>query len=793
MPSMDPFLANEVQHLTRKYAQTVDDHAWKIPIRRDLFEGLLSYLADNGHLDSTDVRMVATLTLLGPATTEAAPEVLRNWLLARIETNPPDTPHPADRVVDHVIVLGTARGEGSWNQPVGGGPWGQGTIWANARQCLVTKLAGAVHKVDNLLHGYFPKVPRQKSKTALISGWFPLCYGVNAPELLADRLMGFKRELDLSTGKQVEITGQSGQSLFDLAYRIAAFPSGQPISFKSRARAVYKSGASRIFQANDSIAVTVLSKRPRGLRVNDPELKLWPQERVRFSEPCSLTVPQWAGPVEIAKDAAVEVRPAGTSVEVWRLERQLPLAPVVRRVFEVASGNCELYDDNGLICAVNTGGKFVVLGQDVGFELAINQKKVRSPGDGGKVIVTGSCKLNETPCSCGWKQCKNRHHISVWAPYQRPNAYVTLQNMLFSVVKGPFVENPQVRVEHPLPAKAFEKSMYYPLIASLTDAVRFRMAPVEWKVCGNCGDAFVFGPACKKEDAFDPDTMRRDIEDWIIPEGDNPAQFVVEGRVHCNFATRVWAPRPLHKLSLADMVRKGFLRYPVCKHCGASLRDNLARSIQGANGKKTEFITLCDKCNKPADIAREEFVKDPICTHCGVSLTVDGIREWRTVDGGQVEFLVGCRLCGTALRESLSQKIYRCDNFYTISNRQFEKHLKCGGEKEHVLFRADYAAAALPPGADLSRTDDRLALARIYNSRRHLTTRCPEPNCDALVMRLPWCPCCNALGLKLDHPLPKRVYQVWVPTNILAVQLGGAVAKAQPPGQSPVADDNSDA
>lgn len=95
-------------------------------------------------------------------------------------------------------------------------------------------------------------------------------------------------------------------------------------------------------------------------------------------------------------------------------------------------------------------------------------------------------------------------------------------------------------------ATAFERGMYYPMLANVADDVRFRLVPIELKCCSNCGTEYERGFRCSKcGTAFDPETMRRGMDMrlmWCGLDASDAATMGVsvplyapEGRVHCNY------------------------------------------------------------------------------------------------------------------------------------------------------------------------------------------------------------------------------------------------------------------
>jgi hypothetical protein len=95
--------------------------------------------------------------------------------------------------------------------------------------------------------------------------------------------------------------------------------------------------------------------------------------------------------------------------------------------------------------------------------------------------------------------------------------------------------------------KAFEKSMYYPMLADVAEEVRYRLVSIEIKCC-SCGVEYERGskcPICGEE--FNGDEMRRKMAKRLIwcgldasdaaPTGGRVPIYLPEGRVHCNFDT----------------------------------------------------------------------------------------------------------------------------------------------------------------------------------------------------------------------------------------------------------------
>jgi len=95
------------------------------------------------------------------------------------------------------------------------------------------------------------------------------------------------------------------------------------------------------------------------------------------------------------------------------------------------------------------------------------------------VSIQGPARLEQWSCSCGNKNCAQRHRLAGWDP----SGKVTLWSFLASAVKG-------VRQ---LKAKSFTDASYYPLLALNGGASgeRIRKAPVLVWECSN--------PACRKK------------------------------------------------------------------------------------------------------------------------------------------------------------------------------------------------------------------------------------------------------------------------------------------------------
>jgi len=212
-------------------------------------------------------------------------------------------------------------------------------------------------------------------------------------------------------------------------------------------------------------------------------------------------------------------------------------------------------------------------------------------------------------------------------------------------------------------AKAFEKSIYYPLLSSLADEARFRVVGVELKdcVCGKKYEAGMKCPACLAQ--FSGETMRRSIDERLIHCNEQPAAYLPQGRVHCNYALERWVPDRLRGCSVFD-------------------------------------------------ISRENLQLDPACADCGSLLLEHGVTEVRKVGGNRRTYLVSCRNCRKALGEKLAQKRYECDNYYTISYRELEAARFCPNRCE--LFEGVIPA------------EHRFAVARLYTNRRAALQECAK-------------------------------------------------------------------
>ena len=93
--------------------------------------------------------------------------------------------------------------------------------------------------------------------------------------------------------------------------------------------------------------------------------------------------------------------------------------------------------------------------------------------------------------------------------------------------------------------KAFERGMYYPMLADVADKVRYRLVPIEIKCCGFCPEEYERGSVCRNGHTFDGDTMRRKMKSrlmWCGVDASDAASaghhvpiYLPEGRAHCNF------------------------------------------------------------------------------------------------------------------------------------------------------------------------------------------------------------------------------------------------------------------
>ena len=262
-------------------------------------------------------------------------------------------------------------------------------------------------------------------------------------------------------------------------------------------------------------------------------------------------------------------------------------------------------------------------------------------------------------------------------------------------------------------AKAFEKSMYYPMLANVADDVRFRLVPIELKCC-SCGAEYERGLKCAVcGTTFNGEEMRRKVAMrlmWSVlnvfqrrMESPGPGTvpiYVPDGRAHCNARLVRWVPSGLQAESIHKVARLNLPETPKCSQCS------------------TPMITDTDRVGAKRS---------------------------------------ACPNCHHRLEEELRKTEFTCGNNFTISRKVLNEHRYCPHGHD------------LAVGVTIDLSNRFRAAVEYERLRQHA---CQDPQCGAPVPRIPWCPTCRYEGMiPMGNALVNKLTIVWISGYVRSVPL----------------------